>query len=120
MPPAIKSAAASPLHHKRIGVAQQAHPEAALAQLDEFVQVALRQFHRIALPSIGAILQGQFLSRQFTQLATELLGSDFTALEIPEDSYLGESIKVGRGIAKPHLIKTPDGLALIYFKDNAT
>lgn len=120
MPAAIEGAAACPLHHERIGVAQQAEPEAALAQLDEFVKVALWQVYLIALPAISAILKRQVLSCHFTQLATELLSGYLAALEIAEDAYLGKRIEVRCGIGKPHLVKTPDGLVLIYLKDNAT
>jgi len=118
MPAAIECIAAGPLHHKGVGVAEQAQPESALSQLDEFVKVALRQFGHIALPPMGAVVKRQLLSSQFTQLAPELLGVNPAALEIAEDANLGKRVKVGSCIVKPHLIKSLDSLVLVNPEDN--
>ena len=116
----VEGAAACPLHHEGVGVAQQAHSVASLAQFQHLVQVALRQLNKVALPATVAALQGDFFARKQAEFLLKLLGSDSTALQLAEDTHLGERVEILRGIGKPSLVKALYGLALVYFKNDPT
>lgn len=67
---------------------------------------------------MGTIVQCHFLTRQPTQLLAKFFGINLTTLELAKYAHLFEGIEIVDSIIEAYLLKSPDSLVFIYFKND--